>query len=175
MKSEVSQNEANSIIRKHVYASMGVSMSPIPFTDIILANTFQLRMLRKLARLYGESFASLSDLKSISSVLKYFVSFIDDAAIVIFSRTSLSTMSSRLVLSAAKFIPGIGQTVGVVTLPVLTGATTYAIGKVYNKHFATGGSFLTFDPEKAKKYYAKMFEEGKKLSQEYKNKKIEEP
>jgi len=38
-------------------------------------------------------------------------------------------------------------------MPIVAGAATYAIGKVFVRHFASGGTFLTFNPEKVKDYY----------------------
>ncbi len=69
-----------------------------------------------------------------------------------------------LLASVVKFIPVIGETAGVVAMPILAGATTYAVGKVFVQHFASGGTLLTFDPDKVKEYYAQMFEEGKKVA-----------
>jgi len=51
-------------------------------------------------------------------------------------------------------------------MPVVSGAFTYAIGKVFIQHFASGETFLTFDPEKVRDYYTEMFEEGKKVAAE---------
>lgn len=69
-----------------------------------------------------------------------------------------------VVSSMTKVIPGVGQTAGVVTMPLLAGATTYAIGKVFNQHFASRGTFLTFDPDKVKTYYAEMLKEGQQVA-----------
>ncbi|MCP4106117.1 MAG: hypothetical protein GY749_11350 [Desulfobacteraceae bacterium] len=49
-------------------------------------------------------------------------------------------------------------------MPVAASASTYALGKIFIQHFASGGTFLTFDPEKVKAYYAEMFEDGKKVA-----------
>ena len=38
-------------------------------------------------------------------------------------------------------------------MPVIAGAA-YAVGKVFIQHFASGGTFLTFDPEKVRAHYA---------------------
>jgi uncharacterized protein (DUF697 family) len=74
--------------------------------------------------------------------------------------------------SLIKAIPVIGQIAGLFSAPILYGASTYATGKVYNQHFASGGTFLTFDPEKVKDYYTKMFEEGKKVAADIKNERL---
>ena len=46
-------------------------------------------------------------------------------------------------------------------MPALAGASTYAVGKVFVQHFESGGTFLNFDPEDVRDYYAEQFEKGK--------------
>jgi uncharacterized protein (DUF697 family) len=65
-------------------------------------------------------------------------------------------------------IPVAGQVIGFVTMPITAGATTFAVGKVFNQHFASGGTFLTFDSEKVRGYYNSMFEKGKNVAAEMK-------
>ena len=60
-----------------------------------------------------------------------------------------------------KFIPGIGSVIGGVTMAVLSGASSYALGEVFKKHFETGGTFLDFDMKRLKKMYNEKFEKGK--------------
>ena len=55
-----------------------------------------------------------------------------------------------------------------VTMPVIAGASTYALGKVFKKHFEAGGTFLSFDSERMKKYYNEKFGEGKEVASELK-------
>ena len=73
---------------------------------------------------------------------------------------------ARLGARAVKFIPGIGSAIGGITLAVLSGGSTYAIGEVFKKHFETGGTFLDFDPQRLKKYYDEKFEKGKKMARD---------
>jgi uncharacterized protein (DUF697 family) len=73
---------------------------------------------------------------------------------------------ARLGARAIKIIPGVGSVLGGVTLAVLSGASTYAIGEVFKTHFETGGTFLDFDPERLKKYYNEKFEKGKEMAKE---------
>jgi hypothetical protein len=47
------------------------------------------------------------------------------------------------------------------TLTVFAGAVTYAIGKVFEQHFESGGTFLDFKAEQYKTYFAQMYQEGK--------------
>jgi len=49
-------------------------------------------------------------------------------------------------------------------MPITAGAVTYAVGKVFHQHFASGGTFLSFDPDKVRDYYAEMLREGKTVA-----------
>jgi thiamine pyrophosphate-dependent acetolactate synthase large subunit-like protein len=51
---------------------------------------------------------------------------------------------------------------------VLSGASTYALGEVFKKHFETGGTFLDFDPSRLKKFYQEKFEKGKTVATDLK-------
>ncbi len=50
-------------------------------------------------------------------------------------------------------------------------ACTYAVGKVFSRHFAEGGTFLSFDPEEARAFYEEMFKEGQEVAAELKTRK----
>ena len=49
-------------------------------------------------------------------------------------------------MSLIKGMPGIGSAIGALTMPVYSAGVTYVIGKVFMKHFASGGTLLDFDP-----------------------------
>ena len=53
-------------------------------------------------------------------------------------------------------------------MAVLSGASTYALGEVFKKHFETGGTFLDFDIDRLTKMYKEKFEKGKKVAEEIK-------
>jgi hypothetical protein len=46
-------------------------------------------------------------------------------------------------------------------MPAVAAASTWATGKVFIRHFESGGTFLDFDPAKARAYYAEEYEAGK--------------
>jgi hypothetical protein len=45
-----------------------------------------------------------------------------------------------------KAIPFVGTVVSALALPALSSGATYAIGKAFMQHFASGGTFLDFNP-----------------------------
>lgn len=153
---EVSKDDLDKTLRYHVWSAMAVGLVPLPIVDFVGITGIQLNLLRVLAK-------------------KYHIPFFKDSA-----RSVLSSLvgggvpvlaTPPLVASAAKLIPGIGTTAGVVTMPAIAGASTYALGKVFIQHFASGGTFLTFDPEKVKAYYADMFTEGQQVAEDIKQEK----
>jgi hypothetical protein len=45
-----------------------------------------------------------------------------------------------------KGVPIIGTTIGALTMPAVAACGTWVIGKVFMKHFASGGTLLDFNP-----------------------------
>jgi len=132
--------EAERVIRNHSWGSSGIGLIPLPLVDLVGISGVQLNMLRKLAKIYGIPF-SQDKVKSL-------------VASLVGSVVPLSISGSAA--SFIKAIPLIGQTIGVLTMPAVAGATTYAVGKVFLMHFSSGGTFLDFNPEKVKAYYADL-------------------
>lgn len=145
---EAGDKDADKILRNHVLGSMGVGLIPIPLVDLVALTGVQLNMLRKLAKTYNVPFSQ-------DKVKNLLASLIGGGIPVTFSNA---------VASLIKSVPVIGQTTGAVAMPILAGATTYAVGKVFVQHFASGGTFLNFDPEAVREYYAAMFKEGEKVA-----------
>lgn len=159
----VPKERLDTLIRHHVWSAMALGLIPLPLIDLAAVTAVQLNLLRKLAQEYG--------IKFFDDKGKNIVSALVGGAIP-------ATAGPTLGVSLGKLIPGLGQTFGVITLPILAGATTYAVGKVFIQHFASGGTFLTFDPEKVKAYYEDMLKEGQQIAAAMKSeqpKKAEQP
>jgi len=154
--------EAENILRRHVWGAMGVGLIPVPIMDFTALSLLQLMLLRKLAKNYHVPFSKDIAKSILSSLFSSALSF--PAALFL----TVGVEKLAFGASIAKLIPGIGATVGVATMPLVSGASTYAIGKVFIQHFSTGGTFLTLDPEMAKNYYRDMYNEGKKVAAEMK-------
>ena len=153
MAKNVSTEDVDRIIRPHVYASMGVSLIPVPLLDFAALTGIQLNMLKKISGLYEIPF-SPGRAKNILASL--------------FGGIFPTVHAAPLAASVTKFVPVIGQTAGVTAMPILAGATTYAIGRLVAHHFALGETFTTFAPEKTKGDYAEMFEHGKTVAADMK-------
>jgi len=78
-------------------------------------------------------------------------------------------MGTALTMSLVKAVPVIGFLSAFLAIPSLAAAFTYAVGKVFLQHFASGGTFLDFDPKKVREHFAREFEEGKIVTSKVKN------
>lgn len=143
--------EADSIIRNHVVLSMGAGFIPLLLADILAVGALQLDMIRQLCRVYGVDFKETQG-KAIVSAL------------------TSSTLARAGARSLIKMIPGLGTVLGGATVSVFAGASTYALGEVFKKHFASGGTILDFDTDRLKKMYSEKFEKGKEFAKEMGNK-----
>ncbi|WP_337842011.1 DUF697 domain-containing protein [Rheinheimera sp.] len=142
-------SDAESIVRHHTYAAAGVGLIPIPWVDFIGLTAIQLKMLSQLAEKYKIEFSEAKGKAIIGSLVSGFI----PVAIV------------QPVASLIKAIPLIGQTTGAITMSILGGASTYAIGRVFDRHFASGGTFLDFDVAAMKAFFVKEFEIGKQVAE----------
>lgn len=133
--------KADGIIKNHVLWSMGGGLIPIPLIDLAAVTAVQLDMLQKLAKLYEVEYTE--------EVGKGFVAALTGSTL------------AKLGSSFIKAIPGVGTVLGGVSMSILSGASTYAVGQIAVNHFEGGGSLLEVDLEWAKKAYADAFEQGK--------------
>jgi len=136
------------IIRNHMLTAMGVGLVPFPIIDMVGITGVQLNMLRRLSNIYEVPFAE-------HKVKNILTSLVGGGSVI--------PLGGSLI-SLAKMIPIAGQAIGSVAMPITAGAVTYAVGKVFHQHFASGGTFLTFDPDKVREYYVRMLEEGKLIA-----------
>lgn len=141
-------NHADTIIRNHVIWSMGAGMIPILIADIFAVSALQLDMIRQMCKVYGIDFQETQGKALVTSLTSSALARIGAGSIV-------------------KLLPGVGSFIGGATVSIFAGASTYALGEVFKKHFASGGTILDFDPDRLRKYYKEKFEKGKKVAREW--------
>lgn len=148
--------QSQGIIQHHVLWSMGAGAIPIPVLDSAAVIMVQLDMLKQLSRVYEVVYDESSG--------KHLISVIAGSTL------------TRLGASYIKTIPGIGTLLGGVSMVILSGASTYAIGKLFTNHFESGGNFFDFDLSWAQKKYEEEFEKGKEYASDLqKNDQEKEP
>lgn len=140
------QNKASEIIKNHVGFSLGAALIPMPGADLLAVSAVQLNMLRSLAKIYGIGFMDTLGKNIISAVA--------------------GGSAARLGASLVKAIPGVGTIVGELSMPALSGASTYALGRVVANHFEKGGTLDDLDVKNARKGYESEMENGKRVTDE---------
>jgi len=144
-RNSMSRNEeTGKIIRRHVLWSLGAGLMPVPLFDIAAVTAIQVDMLRQLANHYKVEYSQSSG--------KAFVAALTGGTF------------ARIGASLVKAIPGIGSVVGGVSMSVMSGASTYAVGQVANHYFASGSDIFRIDVTEAKEKYAEEYEKGKQVA-----------
>ena len=149
----------NQAIRRNVYWSMGLGLIPIPLLDIVAVTGIQIKMLSELAKLYNVPFSEHRAKSFISAII---------------GGVGAQQVAWRVMGSFLKTIPVVGTITTFTAMPIFGGASTYAVGKVFQQHFASGGTFLSFDPAAVREYYREMYEEGKKVAESIQEESAEE-
>ena len=142
MSTEERKPTADQIIHNHTLVSMGAGLVPIPFLDIASVTAVQANLLHQLANLSEVDYAENS------------------SKAVIIALTG-GTMA-RVGASALKFIPIVGSIVGGASMAAMSGASTYAVGQVFMKHFEAGRTLADFDAMQAAKPYEVALKNGLK-------------
>ena len=129
------EEEAHRIVKNRMWWSAGFGLLWMPLVDAAAVTTLQLTMLHKLCELYG----------------------------VPYDRDRLKEWIASLIggLGPTMLLKRVLPLVGMLTGPLMYGASTYAIGKVFIQHFETGGTLLTFDADKMRGYFQKYYSEAR--------------
>ena len=142
---------ADTVIRQHVYWSVGAGLVPVPLADFVAVTAVQLDLIRQLCTLYGVSYQEGQG--------KVWVGALTGGAV------------ARIGASALKAIPGIGTLLGGISMSIASGASTYAVGQVVKAHLSGGGTMTDLDVEAARQKYATEYEKGKTVAKEASNNK----
>jgi len=131
---------ANEIVKKYAMYAAGAGLIPVPLVDFAAIGGIELKMLAELGKVYGLPFEADRVRPIVSSIIGAYAS----------TRLGYGVGGSLL-----KAIPVIGPVLGVVAVPGFAAGLTYAIGKVFIQHFASGGTFLDFDQDKVRAFFGR--------------------
>ncbi len=140
------ENPNSQIVRNHVLMSMGVGAIPIPILDIAGITAINLGMIKKISKNHEDQFNKQIATNVISSLL---------------AGMGAKSAATGAFGSLIKFIPVVGTLAGTVTYPAIAGATTYALGQVFIRHYEAGGTLLTLNTDSVKGFFNEQYEKGK--------------
>ena len=137
------KTQAESTINNHALYAAGGGLIPIPIIDFMAVSSVQVDLVQNLCEIYNVNFYKNQGKSAISALVG----------------TSLASFGSSLI----KAIPGVGSFLGGVSMSILSGATTYAIGQVFAEHFEKGGTMENLNVEDFSNFYKQKVEEGKQV------------
>ena len=135
------------IIRENMLWASGGGLIPVPILDFIAITAVEVKMLKELSALYELPFREHQVKSVLASLL-----------------AGMGAPASRAAITASLFksVPLLGAVSAFIAVPGAAAAFTYAVGKVFLQHFASGGTFLDFRSlQKVREHFARQFEEGK--------------
>jgi uncharacterized protein (DUF697 family) len=129
------------IVHEYMGWAAGGGLIPVPLLDLAAISLVELKMVHSLANLYGVPFQR-SAAKSIVGAL------IGGAGTFVVAAPAASLV---------KLVPIVGSIAGMVTEPAIAAAATYALGKVFIRHFESGGTLLDFNVRTQRHQYEEHF------------------
>ncbi len=151
---KIQEKSSEDILKRHVYWAVGAGLIPLPVVDIAAVTAIQVDMLKQICSFYHIDYSEETGKTWISALVT----------------STMSSLIARFSASAVKFIPVIGTMVGATSMAILSGASTYALGKAFINHFENGGTFSNLNEEKVKEIYNEQVKEGKKIAKTLKEK-----
>jgi uncharacterized protein (DUF697 family) len=121
---------ASKLVNRFAVWSGVAGLIPLPVVDVVAVGGLQLQMLRRISQLYNVPFSENRGKALIASL----------------AGALIPASSGIGAASALKAVPFIGTLAGGFVMPVLSAGATYAIGKAFIQHFASGGTLLDFNP-----------------------------
>jgi uncharacterized protein (DUF697 family) len=140
------------ILMHSAYAAAAAIVTPrvlSPLLSMTSVAGIQLKMLSDIAQVFGLPFSE------------------DRGKALIASLTgSLGTtaLATPLVAGILGILPLIGALASQLSYSAVVFGSTYALGKVFQAHFASGGNLLNFDPVRAREFYNTKFREGARMA-----------
>ena len=131
---------AQEIVKKYALYSAGAGLIPIPVADFAAITALEVKMLHDLGNLYGVPWSQETARPIVASLIGGYTS----------TRVGYGIGGSLM-----KSVPVLGQALGLLSVPAFGAGLTYAIGKVFIQHFASGGTFLDFNPDTVRAHFAK--------------------
>jgi uncharacterized protein (DUF697 family) len=152
MTDEEREEAGSQLVDRFTLWSGAAGLIPVPIVDLAAIAGVQLQMLRKLSQIYNVPFSDNRGKSIIASLA---------GAII---PASTATTTAMTFGSLIKGIPVVGSTIGALTMPVYSACATFVIGKVFQKHFASGGTLLDFNPPDYREFIKAQSEKFRRKS-----------
>ena len=140
-----SHTRAEDIVRNYALGALSALLVPPLLAEWVLLPALQLALIHKLCAIYGQKF--------VVNAAK--------AKIAIFLSWLLILATAGPFSGVLQYVPLVGTSWRRLSTALIGSASTYAIGKVFIRHFESGGTLLSLDPEKTRQYFSEQFSKAK--------------
>jgi uncharacterized protein (DUF697 family) len=130
IKAENRDELASKLVDRFAIWSGVAGLIPVPIVDAVAVGGLQLEMLRRISQIYGVPFSENRG----------------KAVIAALAGAMIPATSGIGAASVLKAVPVFGTIIGGFVMPVFSAGATYAIGKAFIQHFASGGTLLDLNP-----------------------------
>ena len=127
---ETREQIASKLVDRFALWSGVAGLVPVPILDAVAVGGLQIQMVRRISQIYDVDFTENRGKALIASI----------------AGSMIPATSGIGAASVLKAVPIIGTIAGGFVMPALSAGATYAIGKAFIQHFATGGTLLDFNP-----------------------------
>lgn len=121
---------ALNLVNRFALWSGVAGLIPVPLIDIAAVGGLQIQMVRRLSQAYDVDFSENRTKAIIASL----------------AGSLIPATSGIGAASMLKAVPVLGTITAGFVMPALSAGATYAIGKAFIQHFASGGTLLDFNP-----------------------------
>jgi len=127
---EQREEMATKLVERFAIWSGVAGLIPLPVVDVVAVGGLQIQMLHRISQIYEVPFSENTG----------------KALIAALAGTLIPASSGIGAASTLKFVPIMGPLAAAFVMPALSAGATYAIGKAFIQHFASGGTLLDFNP-----------------------------
>lgn len=145
---EQRREQASRCIRAHVAASLGVGLIPSFVVEVAGIAAIEVKLIQDLAKIY--------DFPVPHKLVAYKI------LISLIGSIGPFYLAAKL-QSGVKSVPLIGHAYYAGFLALTNGAAVYAVGKIFQKHYESGGTFLSSKNSTLQKFYKDKYAEGAEL------------
>ncbi|EWY40911.1 hypothetical protein N825_33815 [Skermanella stibiiresistens SB22] len=135
------------IVKHHAIMAAGFGLVPVPFVDLAAVVGVQINMLQELSKLYEVPFSQQRSRSIVASLIGGGLPF--------------AASAMPIVGSILKLVPVVGSVLGGVVMPGLSTATTIALGRLFTKHFESGGTMIDINIEKMRAMFRTEVDQAK--------------
>lgn len=139
---------ANNMIKNYVIMALTAGLYPSPLVDTVAVTALEVKMISDMAKVYEFPVPhKLVALKVLVSVL---------------SSVGMTYMALQF-SSVVKMAPGVGHALHTSLFSISGGAAVYAVGKIFQRHYESGGVFLSSNNSVIRRVFNEEYRQGKKI------------